>query len=153
MTDTLTLERVSALVTASGGRLAAVESAAPAWFMAPLHSHDADEAVHVLEGGMTVFAADETVDLAAGDTYVVPRGVAHTYRADADGTRAVFTTFARSVARYESFLWAVGPAAADGRWSTEEDEAVVTAIGAAAEATVYGAPGTLPAAAETARSA
>ena len=153
MSDTPTLERVAALVTASGGRLAAVESAAPAGFMAPLHSHEADEAVHVLEGRMTVFAADETVDLAAGETYVVPRGVAHTYRADGAGARAVFTTFTRSVARYESFLRAVGPAAADGRWATEEDEAVVTALGAAAEVTIHGAPGTLPAAAETARRA
>jgi Cupin domain len=137
---------------ASAARLASVEVYASAGFMAPLHVHAADEAVHVLEGGLTVYAGDETVRVGAGETFVVGEGVAHTYRADASA-RFVFTTFIRSAARYESFLRANGPVAAGGTWSTDQDAATVAALAAAAEIQLLGPPGMLPPGIERARAA
>lgn len=135
------------------GRLASVESSAAEGFMAPLHAHEADEAVQVLEGAITVYAGEESVQLEAGETFVVERGVAHTYRADSPQTRFVFTTLTRSASRYESFLRAAGPVAGGVEWSADEDAAIVAAVAAAARITVFGPPGTLPQAAETARAA
>jgi Cupin domain len=134
------------------GRIASAEVLAAPGFMAPLHAHPADEAVHVLEGRLTVYAGDETVRIGRGETFVVRQGVAHTYRVDV-GARVVFTTLTRSAARYESFLWATGPVAAGGTWSTKEDEATVTAVAAAAEISVFGPPGLLPPGSERARAA
>jgi len=114
------------------GRLASVETSAAEGFMAPLHAHEADEAVQVLEGAITVYAGEESVRLQAGETFVVERGVAHTYRADSPQTRFVFTTLTRSASRYESFLRAAGPVAGDAGWSADEDVAVVAAVAAAA---------------------
>lgn len=135
------------------GRLASVESSAAEGFMAPLHAHEADEAVQVLEGAITVYAGEESVRLEAGETFVVERGVAHTYRADSPQTRCVFTTLTWPASRYESFLRAVGPVAGDAGWSADDDAAIVVAVAAAARITVFGPPGTLPQAAETARAA
>jgi quercetin dioxygenase-like cupin family protein len=135
------------------GSLTSVESSAAEGFMAPLHAHEADEAVQVLEGAITVYAGEESVQLEAGETFVVERGVAHTYRADSPQTRFVFTTFTRSASRYESFLRAAGPVAGDAGWSTDEDAAIVGAVAAAARITVFGPPGMLPQAVETVRAA
>ncbi len=47
------------------------------------HSHRAtDEAFIVLEGAMTIDLRDGAVSLAAGDMYVVPKGVEHKPRAE-----------------------------------------------------------------------
>jgi quercetin dioxygenase-like cupin family protein len=126
------------------GRAVSVEAAVAAGFMAPLHAHEAEEAVHVLEGGLTVYAGDATVALRSGETFVVPAGTAHTYRAEEGRTRAVFTTLTSSPGFYESFLRATGPVAPGDAWA-DEDEAVVTAVAAAAQTAVYGPPGALPA--------
>ena len=136
--------------TQSVGRIASVEVSAAAGFMPPLHAHGADEAVHALEGRLTVYAGVETVRIGPGETFVVRRGVAHTYRADSHA-RAVFTTFTASAGRYESFLRAAGPVASDGTWSTEDDAATVTAVAAAAGVSVLGPPGMLPPGLEQAR--
>ncbi|MGH3042252.1 MAG: cupin domain-containing protein [Gaiellaceae bacterium] len=139
------LERIATTAPVSGGRLAAVESSASPGFMAPLHAHAADEAVHVLEGSMTVYAGEEVVRLAAGETFVVRQGVAHTYRTGPDGARSVFTTFARSAGRYEDFLRAAGPLPAGApAWAGDDDAAAVTAVAAAAGVAVLGPPGLLP---------
>lgn len=134
------------------GRIASVEVSAAPGFMAPLHAHAADEAVHVLEGRLTVLAGDETVRIGPGETFVVGQGVAHTYRADVRA-RFVFTTFTPSAGRYESFLRATGPVAPGGAWSTDEDAATVAAVAAAAEISVFGPPGLLPPGVERARAA
>lgn len=144
------LERVATTAPVAGGRLAAIESSASPGFMAPLHAHAADEAVHVLEGSMTVYAGEEVVRLGAGETFVVRQGVAHTYRTGPDGARSVFTTFARSAGRYEDFLRAAGPLPAGAPAWSDEDAAAVGAVAAAADVTVFGPPGVLPADARTA---
>jgi hypothetical protein len=133
-------------------RIASVEVSVSAGFMAPLHAHGTDEAVHVLEGWLTVYAGDETAQIGPGETFVVRQGVAHTYRVDV-GARSVFTTFTRSAARYESFLRATGPVVPGGAWSTDEDAATVAAVAAAAEINLFGPPGRLPPGVERARAA
>lgn len=141
-------------VSASFARIASVESSASSGFMAPLHTHVSTEAVRVLEGRMTVFAGAETARLAPGETFVVAEGVVHTHRAECLRTRAVFTTFPSSAARYEDFLRTAGPVRVDRAgapaWSTDEDAAAVAAIAAAADVTVLGPPGVLPTDAEAA---
>jgi quercetin dioxygenase-like cupin family protein len=144
------LERVATTAPVSGGRLAAIECSASPGFMSPLHAHAADEAVHVLEGSMTVYAGEEVVRLVAGETFVVRQGVAHTYRTGPDGARSVFTTFARSAGRYEDFLRAAGPLPAGAPAWSDEDAAAVGAVAAAADVTVFGPPGVLPTDARTA---
>jgi quercetin dioxygenase-like cupin family protein len=138
------LERVATTAPVSGGRLAAIESSASPGFMPPLHAHAADEAVHVLEGSLTVYAGEEIVRLGAGETFVVRQGLAHTYRTGPDGARSVFTTFARSAGRYEDFLRAAGPLSAGGPAWSDEDAASVAAVAAAAHVVVLGPPGVLP---------
>lgn len=121
-----------------------METWASAGFMAPLHAHEADESVHVLEGRLRLYAGGRSIRMQAGDSYVVERGVPHSYRVESWRARVVFTTHTSSPARYESFLLATGPVAPGAAWSSAEDEATVTAIAAAAEITVLGPPGALP---------
>lgn len=121
--------------------LAVVEHVVPAGAMAPLHVHDEDEAVRVLEGRVAVHLPDETVWLEPGDNRVVPAGTPHTIRAGAHGARILSGTHTRSAGRYEDFLRAVAPPA-DG--STTEDAATVAVIAAATGTAVLGPPGTLP---------
>lgn len=116
---------------------------APAGFMAPLHAHASAEEVRVLEGSMTVFSGSDTVLLARGDVLVVPQGVAHTFRAEASGARAVFSTSTPSASSYEDFLRAVGRPASG--WAQAEDAAAVAAVAGAAAVAVLGHPGMLPA--------
>jgi quercetin dioxygenase-like cupin family protein len=143
------LAQLAAMPPAENGRVAIVESSTSSGFMAPLHAHAADEAVHVLAGRLTVFAGAETVQLEAGESFVVERGLAHTFRAETTRARAVFTTFTRSASRYEDFLRAAGPVALDASgapaWARDEDVGPVAALAAAADATVLGPPGMLPA--------
>ena len=134
------------------GRRVLVEISISAGFMPPLHAHESDEAVEVLDGELTVYSGAASVRVGTGETFVVPADVAHTYRAELH-TRAVFTTITHSASRYESFLLAAGPVAARGGWSTDEDAVAVRAVAIAARISVHGPPGMLPPAAGQARAA
>ena len=153
MTDPATAPLVSLLeqVAALRGDLpgvasmALVESTLSAGLMPPLHAHDEDEAFHVLEGSVTVYAGGETVELEAGDSYIAPRGVPHTHRAASDRARWLSTTFVSSAGLYEDFVRAVGTPLADGGIApTVEDEAALLAFGAPNGIAVLGPPGMLP---------
>ena len=134
--------------------MVSIEIHASAGFMAPLHAHEADEVVEVVAGGMTVFAGGDSICLRAADAFIVAKGVRHTFRAEASGTRAAFTTLTHSAGSYEAFLRASGPVAHDSSgspaWATDEDEAAVRAIAHAANVVVIGPPGMLSADAELA---
>lgn len=112
--------------------------------MTPLHAHEDDETLQVVEGRVTLYAGDEIVYLTAGSSVLVPAGVPHTCRADSERVRFHARAVAVSVSRYEDFLRAVGRPAASGGWATPEDEAAVTAIAAPNRITVLGPPGALP---------
>ena len=136
------------------GRVVTAERTASAGFMPPLHAHAADEAIHLVEGRITVFAGADVVALGEGETFVVPEGVAHTFRVDSGRARLVLSTFAASAARYEDFLRATGPVTVGPSgaavWAGIDDARAVGAAAAAANISVYGPPGLLPAGAETA---
>lgn len=109
----------------AAGRVVSVERTDAAGFMPPLHAHPVDEAVHVVEGSLTIFAGREVVSLDAGQTFVVAGGVAHTFRVESRQARAVFATLTGSAGRYEDFLRATGPVALDSAgspaWARNED--------------------------------
>ena len=119
----------------------AVEISLRARQMPPLHVHAEDEELSVLEGRLTVYAGELEVELAAGETWVAPAGVPHTYRAESRRVRAVATTSARAAGHYEDFLRAVAEPAP----LSPEDEAMLAVLGAATGIDMLGAPGTLPA--------
>ena len=109
--------------------------------MPPLHVHEEDEELRVLEGRLTVFAVEGEVELRAGDSWVAPAGVPHTYRADSGIVRLVAATSAPAPGRYESFLRAVAEPSA----LTPEDEANLAVLAGESGIEVLGEPGALPA--------
>ena len=64
------------------GRTIMIESELAYGEMPPLHVHGADESFHVFEGSLTVYLGEDAVRLDAGETFVAPRGLPHTYRAE-----------------------------------------------------------------------
>jgi quercetin dioxygenase-like cupin family protein len=109
--------------------------------MAPLHVHTEDEELSVLEGRLTVYAGGTRVELGAGQSWVAPAGVPHTYRAESGRVRLVASTVVRSAGSYENFLRAVAEPSA----MSPEDEANLAMLGAATGIDVLAEPGALPA--------
>ena len=116
--------------------------------MPPLHVHTAEESFHVFEGSLTIYFGEDAVCLEAGETLVAPGRIPHTYRAESAKARVLTMSRVESAARYDDFLRAVARPSDSGEpaWATDEDEATVSAIAAAAGITVLSAPGELPAA-------
>jgi quercetin dioxygenase-like cupin family protein len=108
--------------------------------MPPLHVHEEDEELRVLEGRLTVFAVEGEVELRAGDSWVAPAGVPHTYRAESGRVRVLAITRTRAPGRYEDFLRAVAEPSA----LSPDDEAALGFLAAATGITVLGAPGAMP---------
>lgn len=123
--------------------LAAVVTTTAAGAMPPLHVHDRREALHVLDGRLTVFLGDDVVVLGPGQRLMAPAGVAHTFRAEAT-TRHVTIATTASVARYEDWLRAVAPPAPAFSWEHGPEAAALAAIAAVSGITVLGAPGVRP---------
>jgi quercetin dioxygenase-like cupin family protein len=129
-----------------GSSVTVVESTLAAGLMPPLHAHAVDEAFHVLEGSVVVWAGGETVRLEAGESFVAPRSVPHTHRAATERARWLSMTFASSAGRYEDFVRAVGtPLSGGGAAPMVEDEAALLAFAAPSGIAVLGPPGMLPA--------
>ena len=116
--------------------------------MPPLHVHREDESFHVFEGSLTVYFGEDAVRVEEGETLVAPGRIPHTYRVESGKARLLTMTRVDSAARYADFLDAVArPGDSEApAWVTEEDEATVSAIAAAAGITVLSAPGELPSA-------
>ena len=74
---------------AVGDRFALIEFLFPRGASPPRHTHPQDESYFVLEGALTVLAAERRFSLRPGWTGVVPMGVAHTFRVDSDGARVL----------------------------------------------------------------
>src|SRR3954452_3550115 len=65
----------------------------PAGDQPPLHLHRCeDEGFYVLAGEVTLYLPARSVTLGAGDFFLAPRGVPHTYRAGAEGARVLVTS-------------------------------------------------------------
>src|SRR3954464_598727 len=74
---------------AVGERFALIEFRFPRHASPPLHTHPYDETFIVLDGRLTVHAADQRFELRAGATAVFGIGVAHTFRVDSDGAHVL----------------------------------------------------------------
>jgi mannose-6-phosphate isomerase-like protein (cupin superfamily) len=95
----------------AGGAYCLVESSGPRGDMPPLHVHHADdEAFYVLDGRLTIFVGDGTIDLTAGGCAFAPRGIAHTYRVESESARWLV---AGSPAGFDAFVREVGDAGSD----------------------------------------
>jgi quercetin dioxygenase-like cupin family protein len=140
-----TLARVHVSGEESEGRLAIVESLAPAGDMPPLHLHRReDEVFHVLEGRLTLHLPGEHVELAPGETFRAPRGIPHTYRVESATARWLVVC---APAGFDALVRETGdPAPADelpprGR---PHDAAALAAAAARHGIEVLGPPGALP---------
>ena len=121
----------------------ALERAAPMrGLMPPLQSHPAETTYSVVDGALTFFVGEEVVHAEAGGAaVVVEAGAAHTFRVETDGARWRVATDVTSVARFDD----LGRALAEPAAMTDEDAATLSALGAANEIRILGAPGKLPA--------
>lgn len=88
--------------------ISVIESRAPHGGSPPLHVHHSeDELFHVLEGELRFRIGDQEMRLGAGESFLAPKGVPHTYRVESvEGgrwlvvtTRGDFERFVRSIAR------------------------------------------------------
>lgn len=115
-TDTIwfidNLVRVRVAGTETDERLCLVECLAPRGHMPPLHVHHReDEAFVVLDGEITLYVGGSVHRLGPGESALGPKGVAHTFRVEKEGTRWLV---ACAPAGFERFVAAAGePAAAD----------------------------------------
>ena len=115
--------------------------------MPPLHVHHTeDELFYVLEGELTLFAADSTHHLRAGDAACGTQGVPHTYRVESETARWLayagagdfgeFVTAASRPADGESLPPETHP--------TAEQAAELEHLAAAYGIELLGPPGALP---------
>ncbi len=128
--------RILADGDATGGQFGLIDAIeVPPGHMPPLHLHRAeDEGFYVLEGKVTLFLPDRSIDCDPGDFVLAPRGVPHAYRV---GDRPARWLLVSSPAGFERFVAAV--AALD-----DLDPAVLTAVAAQHHIEILGPPGTLP---------
>jgi quercetin dioxygenase-like cupin family protein len=66
----------------------------------PLHTHPQDESYVVLEGRMSVQAAEQVAELGPGDVMVVPRGVAHSFAVRSDTARVLVLSTPAGIERF-----------------------------------------------------
>ena len=82
------LARVLVDGEASGGAFDLVEIDARRGDMPPLHLHrETDETFVLLEGRASLHLPGRSVELAAGEAFVAPRGVPHVYRVESEHAR------------------------------------------------------------------
>ncbi len=75
----------------TNGQLAVVEMTEPPNSEAPLHVHHReDEAFYVLEGSVTIYIGDDTIDARPGDFAFGPRDIPHRYTVGPEGCRMLF---------------------------------------------------------------
>ena len=88
------------------GAYGMLEAVVPAGIGSPWHVHpDEDEWFYVLEGDLTVWVGDTRLSLKAGSFAFGPKGVPHTFYAEAGGAR-VLVGF--QPVQFEGFLREVG---------------------------------------------
>jgi quercetin dioxygenase-like cupin family protein len=84
-----TLATITVPGEASAGRFALIEFLFPHGASPPVHTHPQDESYVVLDGQLTIQAADERFELGPGGTGLVPMGVPHTFRVDSETARVL----------------------------------------------------------------
>lgn len=85
------LAEIKATAADTGGQLTIVEVTCAPGFEAPLHVHHReDEAFWILDGDVTLYVGDATIEASAGDYAFGPRDIPHRYRAGDAGCRMLF---------------------------------------------------------------
>jgi quercetin dioxygenase-like cupin family protein len=132
--------------SAVDGTVPVVELAMPYGAMPPLHVHDEDETVVVVEGRVTFFVGDEVVEASSGDSLVAPRGIPHSFRVESEDGARWITITPRGC--YERFVrkvsMPVGAGASGPGPMTLKEAVAFTAAAAQHGIEILGPPGTLP---------
>jgi mannose-6-phosphate isomerase-like protein (cupin superfamily) len=82
---------IKATAQDTGGLMSIIEITEPPNSEAPLHVHHReDEAFWILEGDVTIFVGDETIECHAGDYAFGPRGIPHRFTVGDAGCRMLF---------------------------------------------------------------
>jgi quercetin dioxygenase-like cupin family protein len=85
------LAEIKATAADTGGQLTIVEVTEHPGAEAPLHVHHRDdEGFWVLEGEVTFYVGDETIQASAGDYVFGPRGIPHRFTVGPRGCRMLF---------------------------------------------------------------
>jgi quercetin dioxygenase-like cupin family protein len=85
------LAEIKATAEDTGGRLTIIEVTEPPGMEAPLHVHHReDEGFWILEGEVTLYVGDETIEASAGDFAWGPRDIPHRYTVGPNGCRMLF---------------------------------------------------------------
>src|SRR3954453_9421075 len=95
-----TLATIRVAGEAVGGRFALIEFLFPHHASPPLHTHPQDESYFVLEGQLTVQAAEQRFELERGATAVVPFAVPHTFRVNSDAARVLVISTPAGIERF-----------------------------------------------------
>jgi quercetin dioxygenase-like cupin family protein len=107
----------------------------PAGQMPPLHVHHAeDEGFYVLDGQVTLFMPGRELTLDAGEFFLAPRGVPHTYRV---GERPASWLVLSSPAGFERFVAEVAAL-------EEADPDALAEVAARHRIEILGPPGAMP---------
>ena len=85
------LAEIKATAADTGGQLTIIEVTEPPGMEAPPHVHHReDEGFWVLEGEVTLYVGDETIEAGAGDFAWGPRDIPHRYTVAPNGCRMLF---------------------------------------------------------------
>ena len=85
------LAEIKVTAADTGGQLTIVEVTEPPGAEAPLHVHHReDEGFWVLDGEVTLYVGDETIEATAGDFAWGPRDIPHRYTVGPNGCRMLF---------------------------------------------------------------
>ena len=85
------LAEVKATAADTGGLLTIIEVTCAPGFEAPLHVHHReDEAFWVLDGDVTLYVGEQTIEAGAGDYAFGPRDIPHRYTVGEAGCRMLF---------------------------------------------------------------
>jgi quercetin dioxygenase-like cupin family protein len=85
------LTKITCTAEDTGGLLSIVDITEPPGMEAPLHVHHReDEGFYVLEGEVTLYVGDETIEASAGDFAWGPRDIPHRYTVGPNGCRMLF---------------------------------------------------------------
>jgi quercetin dioxygenase-like cupin family protein len=82
---------IKATAEDTDGQLTIVEVTEPPGMEAPLHVHHReDEGFWILEGEVTLYVGDETIEASAGDFVWGPRDIPHRYTVGPNGCRMLY---------------------------------------------------------------
>ena len=130
----------------TAGQYGLVEVVVPEGVGSPWHVHaEEDEWFYVLEGELTVWVADTRLSLKAGGFAFGPKGVPHTFYAEAGGARC--WSASRRCSSRDSNAKSVSPppsASCRRRWRATPDMARLAAIALRNGFEILGPPGPPP---------